>query len=271
MAFHSRSPLFGLLLLLLGTAVVLANVEKVIFTGPAPANIPLAKPTLSDLRLHALTPESSSVRTNLSRIFPADKGNAAQGRPAWLLLDGLTEGQRYELRVCWAAIVRSSQTCSINPLDQRAIFSCFNIQEPTSFALAVYELDTVWQTPELIQSLAEYATSRQADAASDKPGHKAQRSSSVDLEERKASVLLLHVRAAADYFTDDAELMKNPPPVLVDLILDPFLYNVVPRSLIPTAGYLALVGAVTWFVAGWIASSLQSVAGTPESQAKKQD
>lgn len=135
----------------------------------------------------------------------------------------------------------------------------------------VYELDTVWQTPELIQSLAEYATSRQADAALDKQESDAHKPYSDGLGERKASVLLLHVRAAADYFTDDAELMQNPPPVLVDLILDPFLYNVVPRSLAPTAGYLILVGAVTWFAARWIASSLQSVAGPPESQAKKQD
>ncbi|PNY29269.1 Uncharacterized protein TCAP_00815 [Tolypocladium capitatum] len=248
MALNSRNPIFGaLLFLLLRAAAVLANVEKVIFTGPAPANIPPAKPTLSDLKLHALTPEISSVRTNLSRVFPADKGNAAQGRPAWLLLDGLTEGQRYELRVCWAAI------------------------EPTSFTLDVYELDTVWQTPEFIQSLTEYATSRQADLALDGQDLKAQKSPSDDLGERKASVLLLRVRAAADYFTDDAELMQNPPPVLVDLILDPFLYNVVPQSLIPTAGYLVLVGAVTWFAARWIASSLQSVAGSPESQTTKQD
>ncbi|KND94020.1 hypothetical protein TOPH_00908 [Tolypocladium ophioglossoides CBS 100239] len=257
MTLNSRHPLFGLLFLLLSTTAVLANVEKVIFTGPVPANIPLAKPALSDLKLHALTPESSSVRTNLNRVFPADKGNAAQGRPAWLLLDGLIEGQRYELRVCWAAIGH--------------LGSCFPIQEPTSFTLDVYELDTVWQTPELIQSLTEYVTSRQADPAVDRQDFKAHKPPSDDLGERKTSVLLLHVRAAADYFTDDAELMQNPPPGLVDLILDPFLYNVVPRSLIPTAGYLVLVGAVTWFVARWIASSLQSVASSPESQAKKQD
>lgn len=124
MALHSRNPLFGLLLfLLLNTTAVLANVEKVIFTGPAPANIPLAKPTLSDLKLHALTPENSSVRTNLSRVFPAAKGNAAQGHPAWLLLDGLTEGQRYELRVCWAAIVSPSRTWSVHTFDGRAILA----------------------------------------------------------------------------------------------------------------------------------------------------
>lgn len=63
--------------------------------------------------------------------------------------------------------------------------------------------------------------------------------------------------------------MKTPPPVLVDLVLDPYLYNVVPRSLVPTAGYLVIVGIVTWFVAQWIASTLRTIASPAESEDKK--
>lgn len=106
------------------------------------------------------------------------------------------------------------------------------------------------------------------DPIADKHESEARRSSA---QEREASVLFLHVQAAADYFTDDINLMTHPPPVLVDLILDPFLYNVIPRTLVPTAGYLILVGFVTWFLSQWIASSLRSVAGIPKGRTNKRD
>lgn len=129
----------------------------------------------------------------------------------------------------------------------------------------VYEVDTVWDTPELIQSLAEYARSRPANSEG------VQDPSLEGQQERKSSVLLLQVRAFADYFTDNAALMKDPPPVLVDLILDPYLYNAVPRSLLPTIGYLVLVGLVAWFVARSVASKLQSIAITAETSTKKRN
>ncbi|PFH60828.1 hypothetical protein XA68_10289 [Ophiocordyceps unilateralis] len=242
-----RPPLLLLLLLLLVAAATsaFANVEKIIFPGPPTANIPSAKPSLADLALDTLTPQRSALRTNLSRVFAAAEGLASRGQSSWLLLNDLAEGQRYELRVCWAAV------------------------EPTSFALDVYQLDHVWRTPELIQSLAEYASKRH-DLMGNTVTAQARQPSPQSIE-RKSSVLLLHIRAAADYFTDDEQLMKHPPPVLVDLILDPFLYNVIPLSLVPTAGYLVLVSVITWFLAQWIASSLESVARSPEGHAKKHD
>lgn len=85
-----------------------------------------------------------------------------------------------------------------------------------------------------------------------------------------SSTLLLRVLAAADYFTDRADLMRDPPPVLVDLILDPFLGNVLPRSLVPTAGYILLVAAVTWFLARRIASALRSFARKQDMDRKNQ-
>ena len=95
-------PLFPILSLL---SLVSANTEKVIFTAPAPVPIPLAKPTLSDLNLHVLSPDAWSVRTNLSRVFPADAQSPGSGKATWVLLDRLNAGQRYELRVCWSALV----------------------------------------------------------------------------------------------------------------------------------------------------------------------
>ena len=84
----------------------LANVEKDIFLGPDPVPIPLAHPTLSDLHLDTLTPGRSSLRTHLAARFPSS--SHPNGQAAWLLLEDLSPGQRYEVRVCWAATVRTS-------------------------------------------------------------------------------------------------------------------------------------------------------------------
>ena len=135
----------------------------------------------------------------------------------------------------------------------------------------VYELDTVWDTPELIQSLSEYAYSRQAAPSTDDQEPQVHQQGSEGEQERLASTLFLQVRASADYFTDHVALMKKPPPVLVDLILDPYLYNILPKSLVPTIGYIVLVGIVSWFVARAVASKLQSIAVTSESTAKKRN
>lgn len=128
----------------------------------------------------------------------------------------------------------------------------------------------MWDTPELIQSLANYAYSQQPVPGGN-PDSQPQRQSSQGQKERTASLLLLQIRASADYFTDNAALMKDPPPVLVDLILDPFIYNIVPRSLIPTAGFIVAVSLVAIFAARYIASKLQSIAITSDSTEKKRN
>ena len=105
-----------IILLSAATALVSANVEKLIFLGPEAVNIPLTKPSLPELNLPTLTPEDSSVRTNLSRVFPSP-AELIVGEPAWVLFDNLTAGQRYEFRVCWAAIVSAlSMSISLCPL-----------------------------------------------------------------------------------------------------------------------------------------------------------
>lgn len=67
------------------------------------------------------------------------------------------------------------------------------------------------------------------------------------------------MRAAADYFSADQALMRDVPPVLVDLILDPFLWNIFPRSLVPTAGWIVVVSVVALVVARWVARELGRV------------
>jgi hypothetical protein len=71
--------------------------------------------------------------------------------------------------------------------------------------------------------------------------------------------------------------MTDVPPVLVDIILDPYLWNVFPKSLLPTAGYLAVVAVVAWFVSDAIGKYLRAVAGgvfdkqPREAQSKKDE
>ncbi|OAQ97012.1 hypothetical protein LLEC1_05515 [Akanthomyces lecanii] len=210
-----------------------ANADKIIFTGPEPVTYPLASPSL------------------LRRIFHDDADPAAQGTPpghaSWFMLDGLTPGQRYELRVCWAAI------------------------EPTEFTMDVHELDAVWTMPNLMLSLYNYSSSRQAEAEKQTPRVHRPSAASKDAKERTASLLLLRVHAAADYFSHHTELMRSPPPVLVDLILDPYLFNVVPESLLLTAGYIAVVAVATLFLAQWIARRMTIIAAAEEGVSKKRD
>jgi Kef-type K+ transport system membrane component KefB len=53
--------------------------------------------------------------------------------------------------------------------------------------------------------------------------------------------------------------MQNVPPVAVDLILDPFLFNVFPRSLVPTAGWIVVVAVLAIFLGRWIVGEVGRV------------
>lgn len=136
--------------------------------------------------------------------------------------------------------------------------------------MEVYELSHVWENSELMVSLAQYAYANLPEPDFQSKDSNTPEKGNSTPQERTASVLLLHVQAAADYFSHDATLMKDPQPVLVDLILDPYLYNVLPASLLPTGGYIILVAIVTWFVARWVTSILQNIADEADpSDSKK--
>lgn len=93
-------------LTLFTASLVLANVEKVVFLGPAAVEIPTESPTLEDLQLPALSPEDARLRTQLSAEFPSETN--PYGPVTWVLLERLQENRRYEVRICWAATVRYS-------------------------------------------------------------------------------------------------------------------------------------------------------------------
>jgi hypothetical protein len=89
-----------------GLAVhTLANVEKVMFLGPAPTIVPFLQDKV--VHLEALSPEVPELRRQLHAKFPHSP-DMEEPSEIWVLLRGLEEGRRYEVRICWAATVRFS-------------------------------------------------------------------------------------------------------------------------------------------------------------------
>ncbi|KAK8009266.1 hypothetical protein PG991_011817 [Apiospora marii] len=227
-------------------SLVAANTEKAIFLAPNNINIPSAHPNLDDLQVDTLTPDKWAIRTYLQAQFPTE--SAKYGKPTWLVLDQLTEGQRYEVRVCWAAT------------------------QPTAFVLNTYELQTVFESAELITELSDYSLDRRQHLeAANEGGRRDDGSASKSRSrERETSVLFLQILAAADYYTTNKTLMNEVPPVYVDVILDPYVFNLLPRSLLPTIGYIIVVAILSWFMARRISSWIQSVAAEPDQDKKEQ-
>jgi hypothetical protein len=53
--------------------------------------------------------------------------------------------------------------------------------------------------------------------------------------------------------------MENPPPVFVEIFLDPFLFNVLPRSLVPTVTYILVLAAAAWIIAGRVGKWIEEL------------
>ena len=189
--------------------LVLGNVEKTIFLGPEPIRVPQQHPSIQDLYLDTLSPCTSTLRLKLPAAFP--KPNAVRGKAAWFLLDGLRQHQRYEVRVCWAAIV-SKHNCCISSLSGLHISPAeLELKQPTSFNIDVFTLDEVFNSPSILTSLAVYSESRQNYPSVINIPRPA--STGTD----PVSLLFLRVEAAADYFTNNKTLMLNVPLVNVDI------------------------------------------------------
>ncbi|GAW22017.1 hypothetical protein ANO14919_115510 [Xylariales sp. No.14919] len=211
---------------------VWGNTEKTVFLGPSPADLESVYPTLDYLGLVPLNPKKFAIRTHLNAEFP--NNGIRHGAPSWFVLHNLTEGRRYEARVCWAAT------------------------QPTAFKLDVYDLETVFRAPELTSELSEYASTLHFNM-----NNQAAISSPTLEPGIKDSVKLLRILVAADYYTTNHTLMKNVPPIMVDIILDPFVLNILPRSLSSTVTYITVVAIVSWFVGKWISSWVRQIAAEP--------
>lgn len=84
-------------------------------------------------------------------------------------------------------------------------------QQPTDFWLDTYTIDQVFDTPELISSLAQYSEHIQE--------FERKRSDYQEARDAAApqSLLFLRVQAAASYYTTNRTLMLHPEPVDVDI------------------------------------------------------
>ncbi|KAF5866124.1 hypothetical protein ETB97_000658 [Aspergillus alliaceus] len=219
------------LFFLLTLSFATANVEKTIFIAPQPLTIPTADPTLDDLGLERLSWSSPILRTRINATFPT---NESPGTDSWYFLENLNPGQRYEVRVCWLAT------------------------QPTAFTLTTHTLLQTIEDPTLLSSISLYSQahldSPQANAAPRKS------SSFHDQAPTSDSVLFLRITAAADYFSLNKTLMENVPPVAADVILDPFIWNIFPQSLVPTACYICIVGCLAVVIAWWVLGELERVA-----------
>ncbi|KAJ5178799.1 hypothetical protein N7492_002009 [Penicillium capsulatum] len=237
--YHFILAALGIILPLL-TGIANANVEKTIFLAPAETKVPSGEPDIDDLGVERLSPENPVVRTRLNASFPTT--SSPEGSESWFFLENLTPGQRYEVRVCWLAT------------------------QPTEFTLTTHELSATIEDAALLSSLSVFSSARLAALDSGLQTNALKRRASAHGKESSDdpapttdSVLFLRVRAVADYFTTDEALMRNVEPVAVDLILDPFLWNVFPRSLVPTAGWIVVVAVIAIFVARWVAAELGRV------------
>lgn len=126
------------------------------------------------------------------------------------------------------------------------------MQSPTDFWLDTFSVSQVFDTPGLISSLASYSEQRQALPT--KPPLPFPSLS---------STLFLRIQAAAAFYSTNHTLMELPPAVDADIILDPFILNVLPRSLAPLAAYISVVAIGAWFLSGFIYRRLLSVAVEP--------
>ncbi|OKL57082.1 hypothetical protein UA08_07674 [Talaromyces atroroseus] len=241
------------------------NVEKTIFIAPPPSTIPAEDTAIDDLGLDRLSPTESMLRTSLNASFPTDA--EPYGSESWFYLEDLNPGQRYEVRICWLAT------------------------QPTSFILTTYSLQEIVSDPSLLPALLKFSNARltgpwppssKSDGASSlKPpkvrlhNHHHHHNSFLRKQEENNNnplaalasppadcILFLRIYAAADYFTTNTTLMNHVPPVVADIILDPFLFNVFPRSLVPTALYITVIAVIAYFVGGFLAKSLAGIVAT---------
>ncbi|MCJ1432131.1 hypothetical protein MMC27_001487 [Xylographa pallens] len=223
----------ALLQLLLLGIIVSANVEKVIFLGPrTPSLKQLSASPL--LHLETLSPSQLSLRRQLLARFPATPASWTLSE-SWILVDGL----------------RASRSGIRSSVIERKLKTRFFQQQPTAFELSVHDPTTVFHTSTLNSSLHEFSEAQLIKGSSG--GEKQSNHSLVDYSTKDtASSLLLHVSAAADYYSRNTTLMRDGLLVDLDIILDPYLLNIFPQSLVPTAAYLVVLAALSWALSSFV-------------------
>ncbi|KAJ9636542.1 hypothetical protein H2204_005375 [Knufia peltigerae] len=228
------------LVLLTYSQIVHSNVEKVIFTSSLAEPYP-TDASFDNLLLVPLSEEHPTLRTQLNVSFP--NSSSPNGQAHWFFLESLRPHQRYEVRICWAAT------------------------QPTEFSLATFQVDAVLSDSSLLSSVSEYAYARHAKLGTGDIEALQRRKTAVRPD---TTLLFLRLLAAADYYSPNDTLMMAAPPVAVDVILDRYIFNVFPKSLIPTALYLVLIAGCAWFVSGWVSRVCTAPSNEPPTSKKSQ-
>jgi hypothetical protein len=63
--------------------------------------------------------------------------------------------------------------------------------------------------------------------------------------------------------------MEHVLPVHVDIIIDPFVFNILPRSLVPTVAYILTLATGSWYLSKYISNWFQTVAEPDITSEKK--
>lgn len=149
--------------------------------------------------------------------------------------------------------------------------SCTSVQvykltgnkQPTAFTLSTYTLEQVTSDKATLASISRFSNARLASLPGTGAGSTSRRNShskgSKRNQENGETALFLRIDAVADYFSLSEQLMQSVPPVTVDLVLDPFLGNVFPRSLVSTACWGLAVAAVAVGVSRWVVREIGRV------------
>ena len=162
-------------------------------------------------------------------------------------------------------------------------------QQPTRFRLVTHTIEEVFTTPSLISSVTAVSELR---LSSIQPSRLSDEQRDREREPPNAllrSVLLLQVFAAADYYSSNTSLMQNVPPVHVDIsesiysfsysttssrlnitVLDPFILNVLPESLVPTVIYILALFIASWLLSAIVHSRLRNIC-TPSATTSKKE
>jgi hypothetical protein len=84
------------------------------------------------------------------------------------------------------------------------------------------------------------------------------------------SALLLRVRSGANFYSSNYTSMQYPPRVGIDITLDPYLANILPRSLVPIAVLIIALAACAWVLSGMVWQTMRTVVNVRGSKVHSQ-
>ncbi|KAF8455387.1 hypothetical protein BGX38DRAFT_1267308 [Terfezia claveryi] len=205
----------------------LANVEKVIFIPNSPTDPPLQLTRIPSnlIRLSPNSPRLSTALNLTTNITGRERDEGGNGR------GGEGEGEE---RATWAVLEK------LNLGKRYEVRIIWAATEPAKFELGVFTAVEV----------GEMGVEGLVIQGEEKGGKEEERKEANDGSQ--GIVMYLRVLAKKDPY--------NPDPVKIELILDPFLWNILPESLLCIGVVVVLVAGAAWWVSGRVERWLSMVA-----------